>query len=344
MPLSIGITGLSQAGKSTLFKALTCLSEADVSGRKQPLARAAVPDQRLWKLAEIFQPKKTTPATVDFLDMPGGTSSGLGTQAISEVRTSTLLLAVVRCFKHPYLEGVDPLADLESFETELLLTDLKVVEGKLERAKKLDPKERTLLEALAHPLSEGNIKAIPHFNEEERKILSSLGLLCLKPRLVVANISEDDLPQGGQYYAQLQEVCRAQEVPCLAICAEVEAMLADLDESEKAEFMADFGLEESALGRLINLCYRKLGLQTFFTAGSDECRAWTTKVGAKAPEAAGEIHSDLQRGFIRAEVIDYPSFMECGSLAVAKEKGLLRVEGKDYVVQDGDILNIRFNV
>lgn len=344
MALSIGITGLSQAGKSTLFKSLTCLSESDISGKKQPLARASVPDSRLWKLSEIFKPKKTTPATVDFLDMPGGGSSGLGSQAVAEIRTAAVLLEVVRCFEHPYLEGVDPLSDIESFETELLLADLKVVEGKLERAKKLDPKERALLESLAEPLNNGDIFAVPSFDEEERKILSGLGLLCIKPRIIIANISEDDIAGGGEYFKKVQEYCAKHSIPCLAISAEIEAQLADLSEEERAEFMSDLGITESGLGRLIATCYKNLGLQTFFTAGEDECRAWTTKVGAKAPEAAGEIHSDLQRGFIRAEVIDYPSFMECGSINAAKEKGLLRVEGKDYVVQDGDILNIRFNV
>ena len=344
MALSIGITGLSQSGKSTLFKSLTCLSESNVSGRKQPLARAAVPDERLQRLSDIFKPKKTTPATVDFLDMPGGGSSGLGSQAVAEIRTSTLLLEVVRCFNHPYLEGVDPLADIDSFETELLLADLKVVEGKLERAKKLDPKERALLESLAKPLNDGDISAVPQFDEEEKKILSGLGLLCIKPRIVVANISENDIEDGGPHYKALKELCDKRGTPCLAISAEIEAQLADLSADERVEFMADLGINESGLDRLISICYKKLGLQTFFTAGEDECRAWTTKVGAKAPEAAGEIHSDLQRGFIRAEVIDYPTFIECGSLNVAKEKGLLRVEGKDYVVKDGDILNIRFNV
>ena len=344
MALCIGITGLSQSGKSTLFKSLTCLSDSDASGKKQPLARVAVPDERLWKLSEIYKPKKTTPATVDFLDMPGGGSSGLGSQAVAEIRTSTVLLEVVRCFEHPYLEAADPISDMESFETELLLADLKVVEGKLERAKKLDPKERQLLEALHAPLSEGEIAKIPKFDDEEKKILSGLGLLCIKPRIIAANISEDDIADGGEHFKKLQKAAAEKNIPCLAVCADIEAQLADLSPEERSEFMADLGISKSGLEQLIHLCYESLNLQTFFTSGEDECRAWTTKVGAKAPEAAGEIHSDLQRGFIRAEVIDYDSFIQCGSMTVAKEKGLLRVEGKEYVVKDGDILNIRFNV
>lgn len=344
MALSIGITGLSQAGKSTLFQSLTFLSKTDVSGKKQPAARVGVPDSRLWDLSAIFSPKKTTPATIDFLDMPGGGSSGLGSQAVAEIRTSTVLVEVVRCFAHPYLEGVNPQQDMDSFETELLLADLKVIEGKLERTKKMDPHEKALLESLAKPLGDGDITGIPAFSEDDRKLLSGLGLLCLKPRLAVANIAEDDLGGEGQAYQQVKQFAEKRHMPCMAICADIEAQLADLSPEERQEFMKDLGITSSGLEQLVHLCYSRLGLQTFFTAGEDECRAWTTKVGAKAPEAAGEIHSDLQRGFIRAEVIDYPTFMSCKSLTVAKDKGLLRVEGKEYVVQDGDILNIRFNV
>lgn len=320
------------------------MSKSDVSGKKQPLARVSVPDDRLWKLSEIFKPKKTTPATVDFLDMPGGSGGSLGSQAVAEIRTSTVLVEVVRCFAHPYLEGVNPAADMDSFETELLLADLKVIEGKLERAKKMDPHEKELLELLAKPLSDGDITGVPELNEEDKKLLSGLGLLCIKPRLAVANIAEDDLNNDGGYFAEVKKFAESRSMPCMAICADIEAQLADLNDEDRAEFMKDLGITSSGLEQLISLCYARLGLQTFFTAGDDECRAWTTRIGAKAPEAAGEIHTDLQRGFIRAEVIDYPTFMECKSLTVAKEKGLLRVEGKEYTVKDGDILNIRFNV
>lgn len=344
MSLSIGITGLNQSGKSTLFQSLTSISRSDPSGKRLPLARVPVPDERLWKLSAIFKPKKTTPATVDFLDMPGGGTAGLGGQALAEIRTSTVLVEVVRCFAHPYLEGVNPAADMESFETELLLADLKVVEGKLERSKKMEPKEKALLESLQAPLGAGDVNGIPPLDDEQRKLLSGLGLLCLKPRLAVANIPESDLGTDSASLRQVRDFAASRNIPALAICAEVEAQIAELPEEDRASFMHELGIPASGLEQLIHLCYGRLGLQTFFTTGEDECRAWTTRVGAHAPEAAGEIHTDLQRGFIRAEVIDYPTFMECGTLTAAKDKGLLRVEGKEYVVKDGDILNIRFNV
>ncbi len=344
MALTIGLTGLSQSGKTTLFNSLTNMANSNETGKGRPMAHVQVPDARLWDLSAIFQPKKTTPATVDFLDMPSGGTTSLSPQAVAEIRTATVLVEVVRCFEHPYLEKVDPVGDMENFETELLLADLKVVEGKLERAKKMDAHERTLIESLAKPLSDGDWMGVPELNDEDKKLLSGLGLLCLKPCLVVANIAEGDLNGESETFKKVQEYAKSRNMPCIAICADIEAQLAELSDEDKAVFMEDLHIERSGLEQLISMCYHRLGLQTFFTAGEDECRAWTTAVGAKAPEAAGEIHTDLQRGFIRAEVINYDTFMQCKSLNVAKDKGLLRVEGKEYVVQDGDILNIRFNV
>lgn len=345
MSLSIGITGLSQAGKSTLFQSLTSMSRSDGSGKKGiPLARVPVPDERLVKLTEIWKPKKSTPATVDFLDMPGGGTAGLGGAALADIRTATVLVEVVRCFEHPYLEGVHPKADMESFETELLLADLKVIEGKLERTKKMDAAEKKLLDSLVKPLGDGDVTGIPAFDAEEMKILSGLGLLCLKPRLCVANIPESALGGDSQAAKEVHEFAASRGMPAMTMCAEVEAQIAELPPEEQQAFLEDLGIQESGLNQLIHLCYYRLGLQTFLTMGEDECRAWTVRKGATAPEAAGEIHSDLQRGFIRAEVIDFPTFVSFGSLPAAKEKGALRVEGKEYVVQDGDILNIRFNV
>ena len=344
MALTIGLTGLAQSGKTTLFNSLTNMANASETGKGRPMAHVQVPDARLWALSEIFKPKKTTPATVDFLDMPSGSTTSLSPQAVAEIRTATVLVEVVRCFEHPYLEGVSPVTDMENFETELLLADLKVIEGKLERAKKMDAHERSLIEALAAPLSDGDFNSIPQFGDEDKKILSGLGLLCLKPCLVVANIPESELNGESPSFKKVQEFAASRRMPAIAVCADIEAQLAELGDEDRAVFMEDLHIEKSGLEQLISMCYRRLGLQTFFTAGEDECRAWTTAVGAKAPEAAGEIHTDLQRGFIRAEVINYETFMTCKSLNAAKDKGLLRVEGKEYVVQDGDILNIRFNV
>ena len=344
MALTIGLTGLSQSGKTTLFTSLTNMANSNDVGKGRPMAHVQVPDGRLWELSAIYSPKKTTPATVDFLDMPSGGTTSLTPQAVAEIRTATVLVQVVRCFEHPYVEGVHPVADMENFETELMLADLKVVEGKLERAKKMDAHERSLIEALAKPLGDGDWNAIPKFSEEDKKILSGLGLLCLKPCLVVANIPESDLNGESALFQQVKEFAASRQMPAIAVCADIEAQLVELSDEDKAVFMEDLHIEKSGLEQLIAMCYKRLGLQTFFTAGEDECRAWTTAIGAKAPEAAGEIHTDLQRGFIRAEVINYETFMTCKSLNVAKEKGLLRVEGKEYVVQDGDILNIRFNV
>jgi len=341
MSLAIGITGLAQAGKSTLFQALTAASDAE--GRKSAnKARAPVPDARLWKLSEIFKPKKTTPATIDFVDMPAGGSGGLGGQALGEIRTATALLEVVRAFEHPYLGAPQPLKDLESFELELMLADLKIVEGKLERRKKLVPGEAEILEKLQGPLAEGDARKLPQLSPEEKKLTSGLGLLSIKPRLFAAN-----LPEGGNDAAVEVVKKWAQErgAQSFSASALVEAEVAQLPAEERQLFLEELGIQEPAVHALVRACYAQLGLLTFLTAGEDECRTWTVDKGARAPQAAGVIHSDLERGFIRAEVIHFDEFIACGgSMDKAKAQGKLRVEGKEYIVMDGDILNIRFNV
>ncbi|MCA9793095.1 MAG: redox-regulated ATPase YchF [Candidatus Eremiobacteraeota bacterium] len=346
MSLAIGITGLAQAGKSTLFSALTALGseEQHKKGGGAPRARAAVPDLRVAALSAIFKPKKTTPTQIDFIDMPGGSSGGLGAQALGELRTSTALVEVVRCFDHPYLGAAKPTRDMEDFEMELMLADLKIVEGKLERKKKLLPGEQEVLEKLQGPLADGRAADLPSLDEEEKKLLSGLGLLSLKPRIFAANLSEDQLQSPDDKVTAVHDFARSRNSQSLAACALLEAEISQLPEEERAEFMESLGIEETGLSQMVRAGYQQLGLMTFFTVGEDEVRAWTTDIGATAPQAAGEIHSDLQRGFIRAEVIHYDTFMECGSLNEAKNQGKLRVEGKEYIVVDGDILNIRFNV
>lgn len=344
MSLAIGITGLSQSGKSTLFAALTSMASQEAGKKGAPRARVPVPDERVWRLSAIFSPKKTTPTTIDFLDMPGGSSGGLGAQALGEIRTATALVEIVRCFDHPYLGKPRAALDLESFETELLLADLKIVEGKLERKKKLQPGELELLEKLQAPLAEGQAQDLPTLDEEEQRLVSGLGLLSIKPRLFAANIPDDQLGVNGAQVEAVRAFAAERGTRAIVTCALLESEVAQLPEEERGDFLEGLGIQQTGLDQMVQASYERLGLLTFFTVGEDEVRAWTTHRGATAPEAAGEIHTDLQRGFIRAEVIHYDTFMECGTMAEARNEGKLRVEGKDYVVVDGDILNIRFNV
>lgn len=345
MALAIGITGLTQSGKSSLFQALTASSgQSEVSGKKLPMARAPVPDGRLWKLSSMFNPKKTVPTTVDFLDMPGGSGTGLGDQALGDIRTATALVEVVRCFPHPYLGEPNPQKDMDDFELEIMLADLKIVEGRLERAKKLTPEEKKVLEKLHPGLAAGDFTALPQLDAEELKLLSGMGLLSLKPRIYCANLAEDQIGQNSAHEQTVRAMAEKRGTTAIATSALLESEIAQLEPEERDAFLQDLGIQETGLAQLIAASYSRLGLMTFFTVGEDECRAWTVRQHAKAPEAAGVIHSDLERGFIRAEVIGYDTFLECGSLNAAKDQGKLRVEGKEYVVLEGEILNIRFNV
>lgn len=309
------------------------------------MARVPVPDPRIWRLAEIFHPRKTTPSTIDFVDMPGGSSGGgLGAQALGEIRTATALVEVVRCFEHPYLGGPDPQADMENFEMELTLADLKIVEGKLERRKKLQPHEAEVLERLQVPLAAGDPAALPVLTPEEQKLTSGLGLLTLKPRIYAANLAEAEQGGASALAQTVHRFAQARNTESIEACALLEAEIAQLAEEERQTFLRELGIQESGLTKMVHAGNRRLGLLTFFTVGEDEVRAWTCPVGSTAPQAAGVIHSDLERGFIRAEVIDYEVFVECGSMTSAKAEGKLRVEGRDYLVQEGEILTIRFNV
>ena len=355
MALNIGIVGLPQSGKSTLFQALTArgASGTSLEKRKAHLARVPVPDERLWKLSSIFHPKKTTSATIDFMDIGAldlsdsskeqAKTSPLGDKLIADIRTVDLLLQVIRCFPHPYLDKINPVSDLEELELELYLSDLKIIENRLDKNKKMNPPEKELLEHLQDKLSRNEPEKPDSLSPEQQKWLSGLALLHLKPRIIVGNISEDN-NERADLWEKLQLVSKLRNIPAIAIPAKIEAEIGELSEEEQSVFLQEMGIKELGLDQLIRECYNLLGLMTFFTVGEDEVKAWTILKNSRAQEAAGKIHSDLERGFIRAETISCEQFMQVGTMAAAKEKGWLRMEGKDYLVLDGDIINVRFNV
>jgi GTP-binding protein YchF len=352
--LSIGIVGLPNVGKSTLFTALT---RKQVDAANYPFATidpnvgiVPVPDRRLDRLAEMVRPERVVPATVEFWDIAGlvrGASEGegLGNQFLANIRETDAIVEVVRFFSDPnvvHVAGaVDPLSDVETIRTELVLADLGTVERALPRIEKDAKRDAAHAAKLAtvrrvyEHLSQGHRARTMEMTDEEREHLRDLHLLTMKPMLYVANVDEDQIGEP------LPEIDGLTPVP---ICAKIEAEMAELEPEELAEFLAMEGLEEPGLNALIREAYRLLGLISFFTAGPKEVRAWTVRDGAKAPEAAGVIHSDFERGFIKAEVISFADYDELGSEAAARAAGKLRMEGKDYVVQDGDVMHFRFNV
>ncbi|MCR5664437.1 MAG: redox-regulated ATPase YchF [Oscillospiraceae bacterium] len=357
--MKLGIVGLPNAGKTTLFNALTG-SKAETgsytaAGAKPNIGQAKVPDERLDWLAAYWHPKKYSPATIDFVDVPGVSSGGKGNEVFQAIRQVDALVQVVRCFNDEdvFLEPADAVRDAESFELELILADMDIVERRLERAKKNakggDKKyrrEAEMCEALLAHLSEEKPARDFAFTDEDKDILADGGLLTVKPVIYAANLDEAGMSRYAEdpNFKALTEYAAKSGAAVLPVAAKFEEDLAELDPEEAQLFMEDLGLTETGLDRLIKTSYALLGYISFLTAGEDDVHAWTIVKGTKAPKAAGKIHTDIERGFIRAEIVAFEDLKACGSMAAAKEKGHFRLEGKDYVMQDGDVTMFRFNV
>ena len=365
--MKLGIVGLPNVGKSTLFNSLT---KAGAESANYPFCTidpnvgvVTVPDERLNLLGDFYKSKKVTPAVIEFVDIAGlvkGASKGegLGNQFLANIREVDAIVHVVRCFEDSnvvHVDGsIDPLRDIETINLELVFSDLEILErriAKVTKTARMDKeaaKELACLEKVKTHLEEGQLAiTLETENEDEDAWLATYNLLTAKPVIYAANVAEDDIADDGannQYVQAVREYAAKQNSEVFVICAQIEEEISELDEDERKMFLEDLGLTESGLEKLVRASYHLLGLMSFLTAGEDETRAWTIKIGTKAPQAAGKIHTDFERGFIKAEVVNYQDLLDCGSYAGAREKGLVRMEGKEYVVQDGDVILFRFNV
>lgn len=365
--MKLGIVGLPNVGKSTLFNSLT---KAGAESANYPFCTidpnvgvVTVPDERLKLLGDFYHSKKVTPAVIEFVDIAGlvkGASKGegLGNQFLANIREVDAIVHVVRCFEDPnviHVDGtIDPLRDIETINLELIFSDLEILErriAKVTKTARMDKeaaKELEFLQKIKAHLEDGKMAITMELeSEEEEAWMPTYNLLTWKPVIYAANVAEDELSDDGEsnpFVQAVKEYAAGQKSEVFVICAEIEEEIAELDEDEKKMFLEDLGLKESGLEKLVRASYRLLGLMSFLTSGEDETRAWTIRVGTKAPQAAGKIHTDFERGFIKAEVVNYQDLLDCGSYAGAREKGLVRMEGKEYVVQDGDVILFRFNV